>query len=135
MQYQAVLERHQQSPSATSRLQLAYLTLFFPRSQAEAAQAENVEALLQDIDDDNELAPIRDLLLRYSQQGKAHVSQSVRLKELEQQCEVAASRHDELRRESDVLKQRIAVCAEQLEALKQIESVMSAPETGQRSPP
>lgn len=133
--YQAVFEHHQQSPSATSRLQLAYLTLFFPQPQGEAPQSESVEALLKDIADNHELAPIRDLLLRYSQQGKAHASQSVRLKELDQQCKVVATRQDELRRENDALEQKLAVCADQLEALKQIESVMSAPEPGQRSLP
>lgn len=130
MQYQAALERHQQSPSAASRLQLAYLILFFPESQAEPA--ENVAVLLQDIEGDQELAPIRDLLLRYSQLAKTHASQTAKLKELGQQCQAVKSKHESLQRESKGLEQKLAVCADQLEALKQIESVMSAPQPALR---
>ncbi len=134
-QYNALIEHHQSAPSAESRLQLAYLGLFYPQLQAGDRESEGVMELLEAIDADHELAPIRDLLLRYAQLGQAHATQSQKLGALGRECELVASSLDDSRRESEKLEQQVTLCADQLEALKQIESVMSAPEPNVQARP
>lgn len=124
-QFAIVRTRHEQSPSAITRLQLAYLTLLSTTSGAGGYQAGNAEALLKGIDDHHALAPVRDLLSRSLQLREKHASTTTELKKLRLQCDAVTDSRDKLQRERAVLQQEVAVCAEQVDALKEIESVMS----------
>lgn len=127
-QFVNVRTRHKESPSAITRLQLAYLTLLSPTPETGSYGAESTAALLGGIPDDHELVPVRDLLSRSLQLRKNQSSATAELKKLRQQCEVVADSREALQREHGALQNEVAVCADQVEALKEIESVMSAPE-------
>ena len=57
---------------------------------------------------------------------------SAELKNLRRECEAVADSRAKLEREREALQTEAVICAEQVEALKEIENVMSAPEP---SPP
>jgi len=121
--------RHEQSPSAITRLQLAYLTLLSPSSDGGAYSAKRTAALLEGIEDDHELAPLRDLLSRSIQLRESQANVTAELKELRAECVLVVDSREKLRAEREALEYEVVSCADQVEALKEIENVMSAPDS------
>lgn len=120
--------QHEQSPGSMTGLQLAYLTLLLPAPDAESYSGVNTAALLEGISDDHKLAPVRDLLSQSLQLRGNYASKTEELKELRKECEVVTNSRQNLLRKRKALQDELAICADQVEALKEIESVMSAPE-------
>ncbi|MFK8043087.1 hypothetical protein [Congregibacter sp.] len=127
-----VQAQYEESPNAMTRLQLAYLTLLAPAAEGGDYHSEEMSSLLKGIDADHELAPVRDLLTRSLRLRENHAGTTAELRKLSKQCEVVEDSRAELEREREKLQREAVICSDQVEALKEIENVMSAPEP---SPP
>ncbi|MEM9758902.1 MAG: hypothetical protein AAF933_06700 [Pseudomonadota bacterium] len=123
--FDALSELYERMPSTLTRLQLAYL-ITLATTEAHSDSSLDVATLLDGVADSHELAPIRDQLRQYLQLRDAYEQERTALRAARQQCETLETRLGGLRDERDALQRDIAVCKDQLEALKEIESMMSA---------
>jgi hypothetical protein len=113
--------------SALVALQQAYLlTVLEPDTRTGQDPDAEIGGLLDSVDDDHVLVPIRDMLRDQlairQQQGRDRGT----LATLQRQCDALQSEFQAALREQASLQRLGDTCREQLEALKEIESVMSA---------
>ncbi|MEO1081192.1 MAG: hypothetical protein AAFY29_16655 [Pseudomonadota bacterium] len=116
---------YERIPSTLTRLQLAYL-MTLDTTAAYSDTNLDVATLLDGVTDSHELVPIRDQIRQYLELRESYEQERTALVEARRQCETLNTRLGGLRDERDALQRDIATCKDQLEALKEIESMMSA---------
>lgn len=125
--------RDEQEQGTMMKLQLAYLmTLEAAEAPANADSSHNarVATLLDGVRSDHELVPVRDMLRQYLQLLERYRRDRQELSDVRSECGALSARVEELGREREALQADIAVCTDQLQALKEIESTMSASDNG-----
>ena len=122
--YARLSARNASASTALTRLQLAYL-LSYPGSTDVVTKAQEVSALIGTVDDAHLLAPIRDLLAQQFALQQALREQRRKFRELSRDRNVTDEHLQDLQRKQLLTQEAIATCREQLDALKQIESMMS----------
>ena len=128
--YEDLTAQGDDTPDSLTRLKLAYLLSTDEAVRAHATDQSRIDALLSGIDDEDELAPLRDLIQQNRALQVLQEQEGARLDELELQCQALDARFSETRDARETLQLGLDTCREQLDSLKEIESMMSTPDSG-----